>query len=139
MPLKEPKSMDECVYFTNRILDNDGYIKAWVFRGLCEKCSKGLMGKPKNPKTGKAKIRASEFVCPECNFTLDETTYEEKLTINVKYKCSYCKNESELQLPFKRKKAQRFNEESQKKETVECIAFPCSKCGKNIYITKKMK
>jgi hypothetical protein len=139
MALKEPQSMDECVYFTNRFLDNNGFVKCWVLRGICEKCNKGLMGKPKDPKTGRPKIRATEFTCPECKYTLDETTYEEKLTANIKYKCPYCSNESELQLPFKRKKVQRLNEESQKKETVEGLVFPCSKCGKNIYITKKMK
>src|SRR3989344_3994689 len=115
MTLKEPESMSECVYFTNRLLDNEGQITAWVFRELCPKCNKSLMGKPKNPKTGKAKIRAEEYTCP------------------------YCKHEDETQVSFLRKKVQRFNEEKQKKESVEAVVFDCSKCKKRIEITKKMK
>jgi len=69
MALQEPKSMDECVYFTNRLLGN-GKIRAWVFREQCPKCGKGLMGKPRDPKTGRAKIRSEEYVCPSCSIHL---------------------------------------------------------------------
>jgi len=139
MTLKEPESMDGCVYFTNRFLDNEGYIKAWVSKELCPKCQKSLMGKPKDKKTGKAKIRANEYECSSCGYKENKEEYEEKLTANIKYKCPYCKNESEIQIPFKRKKVQRFNEKKQKKETVEALVFDCSKCRKRIEVTKKMK
>ena len=139
MSLTEPQSIDECIYFTNRFLDNNGYIRAWVLKEKCPKCNKELMSKPKNPKTGKPKIRADYYECSSCKHKENKEEYEEKLTVNIKYKCPYCSFESELQIPFKRKKIQRFNEESQKKETVEATAFQCSKCGKSIYITKKMK
>ena len=66
MTLREPESMDECAYFTNRILDNEGSARVWVLKEECQKCKKGLMGKPINPKTKKRKIRAKEYVCPEC-------------------------------------------------------------------------
>ena len=56
MSLREPKSMDECIYFTNRTIGK-GMIKAWVFRESCTKCGKELMGKPRDKKTGKPKIR----------------------------------------------------------------------------------
>ena len=131
--------MSECVYFTNRLLDNEGQITAWVFRELCPKCNKSLMGKPKNPKTGKAKIRAEEYTCPSCGYTEEKGEYEDKLTCNIKYKCPYCKHEDETQVSFLRKKVQRFNEEKQKKESVEAVVFDCSKCKKRIEITKKMK
>ena len=139
MTLKEPESMDGCVYFTNRILTNDGYIKTWVLKELCPKCNKSLMSKPKDPKTGRPKIRATEYVCESCGYKEDEAAYEDRLTANILYKCPYCKNEGEIQVPFKRKKVRRFNEEKQKKETVEALIFDCSKCKKRIEVTKKMK
>ena len=40
---------------------------------------------------------------------------------------------------IKRKKVQRFNEEKQKKETVDALIFDCSECKKRIEVTKKMK
>ena len=139
MTLKEPESMSECVYFTNRTLNNEGYIQAWVFKEECPKCKKSLMGKPKNPKTGRPKIRATEYICDSCGHIEEKEEYEEKLTTNIKYKCPYCGNEDETQVPFIRKKVSRFNEEKQKKETVEAVIFNCSKCDKRIELTKKMK
>ncbi|MBL7148238.1 MAG: hypothetical protein ISS82_05415 [Nanoarchaeota archaeon] len=139
MTLKEPDSMDECVYFTNRFLNNEGYIKCWVLKELCPKCGKSLIAKPKDPKTGRPKIRATIYSCPSCNYTEDKQEHEEKLTANIKYKCPYCKHEDDIQIPFIRKKVQRFNEEKGKKETVEAMVFNCSKCNKRIEITKKMK
>lgn len=136
--MNEPTSTKECIYFTNRIIDK-GKLKAWVFKEKCPKCGKALMGKPKNPKTGKPKIRATIYECPKCGYSENKQEHEDKLTANIKYKCPYCKNESETQTSFKRKKVQRFNEESQKKETVEALVFNCSKCNKRIEITKKMK
>ena len=138
MSLQQPKSMDECIYFTNRLFEN-GKIKAWVFRGKCPKCGKGIMGKPKDEKTRRPKIRAKEYVCPECNYTVDCDEYEDTLNVNIQYTCPNCQHPDELQTSFKRKKIQRFNEEKGKKETVEAVRFQCSKCGKNIDITKKMK
>lgn len=139
MTLKEPESMDECVYFTNRLLDNEGYIKTWVFRELCPKCQKSLMGKPRDKKTGKAKIRANEYQCPSCKYQEEKGEYEDKLTANIKYKCPFCENEDETQVSFKREKVRRFNEEKQKKETVDALIFDCSKCKKRIEVTKNMK
>jgi DNA-directed RNA polymerase subunit RPC12/RpoP len=139
MPLEEPKSMDECVYFTNRFLINEGYIKCWVLRKLCPKCGKGLIGKPKDSKTGKPKIRATIYECPACKYSIKEQEYEETLEANIKYKCPYCKHESETQVPFKRKKVQRINEETGKKESVDALIFNCSNCSKRIEITRKMK
>lgn len=139
MALKESQSMNEYVYLTNRFLGKEGYAKCWVFKKLCSKCGKGLMGKPKNPKTGKPKIRADIYECPECKYYIDEKEYEETLEANIKYKCPYCSNESELQIPFKRKKVRRINDETGKKETVDALVFNCSKCLKRIEITKKMK
>lgn len=97
-----------------------------------------MMGKPKDEK-GKVKIRAKEYVCPECNYTVEKDAYEKGLTANIKYTCPHCKFEGEAQVPFHRKKVQIFDEESQKKNLVEVLRFQCSKCGKNIDITKKMK
>jgi len=138
MALIEPKSMDECVYFTNRVLDK-GKIRCWIFREKCPKCSKGLMGKPKDPKTGKIQIRAKEFKCPECSYTLPEQEYEDTLTANIQYTCPYCGHNGELQAPFKRKKVQIIDEVELKKKTIESLRFQCQKCSKNLDITKKMK
>lgn len=134
--MKEPDSMGECVYFTNRVLDKNGFIKAWVLRKNCPKCQKGLMGKPK--EKGKVKTRSTEYVCPECGYTVPEDEYESTLMICIKYKCD-CGNSGELELPFQRKKMKRFDEETQKSKTVEAIKFNCQKCNKEHLITKKLK
>ena len=139
MALIEPKSMDECVYFTNRILNERGKVKAWVFREKCKNCGKALMGKPRDPKTGKISIRSKEYKCPECNYTLEEKVYEDSLTANIKYTCPYCNHEGEIQIPFIRKKVQIVNEAETKKKTIESLRFQCQNCNKNIDITKKMK
>lgn len=138
MTLKQPTDISECVYFTNRTIDK-GKIKAWVLKGLCPKCNKGLMSKPKNPKTGKPQIRAKEYICPECNFSLPEQEYEDSLTCSIQYTCPSCSFSSEIQIPFKRKKIKVFDEEDQKEKSVEAVRFQCQKCSKNIDITKKMK
>jgi len=138
MALQEPKSMDECVYFTNRLLGN-GKIRAWVFREQCPKCGKGLMGKPRDPKTGRAKIRSEEYVCPSCSHTVEKGEYEDTLTVNIQYTCPHCSHSGEAQESFKRKKVQRIDEETGKKSSVDAVRFQCQKCGKNIDITKKMK
>lgn len=136
--LKEPTSMEECIYFTRRLIGN-GKITAWVFKEKCEKCGEGMMGKPRDPKTGKPKIRATEYVCPHCGNEESKNEYEEKLTCNVKYVCPHCGNEGEIQIPFKRKKVSRINEETGKRQSIDALRFQCKKCGKNIDITKKMK
>ncbi|MBD3303717.1 hypothetical protein GF343_01105, partial [Candidatus Woesearchaeota archaeon] len=84
MVLRLPDSMEECVYFTRRNIDK-GKVVAWVFKEKCPKCGKALMGKPKDEKTGKVKIRAKEYVCPECGYTAEKGEYEDTLTVNIQY------------------------------------------------------
>ncbi|GIU69860.1 MAG: hypothetical protein KatS3mg002_1096 [Candidatus Woesearchaeota archaeon] len=129
MKLVEPKSMDECVYFTNRTIGEKltGSVRCWVFREKCPKCKKGMMGKP--VENGKIKIRATEYVCPECNYSEDKKTYEEKLTANIDYVCPKCNYHGQLQIPFKRKVIM----------GVKTLRFNCEKCNETIDITKKMK
>jgi len=134
----EPTSMEELVYFTNRKV-GDGNIMAWVYRKKCPKCGKAKMGKPRDEKTGKAKIRADKYVCPECSYTVDKEEYEETLTLEVKYTCPKCKHQGEIEVPFKRKKTKIFNEEKQKKVTVDAVVFECENCNEKIAVTKKMK
>ena len=136
--MKEPTSMDECVYFTRRVLGK-GTAVAWVFRKECPKCKKCLMGKPKDPKTGKYKIRATEYVCYECGFTEEKKEHMESLSANIKYTCPKCEHKGDLQMPFIRKKVMRLDEESGKKKAVEALKFECEKCGEVILITKKLK
>lgn len=124
--MKEPESMEECIYFTRRVLKPKGKIMAWVFKKKCSECGK-LIGKPVDPKTGKVKIRAKEYVC-ECGFTQEKQAYEESLTCNIKYECPHCGKEGETQVPFKRKKF----------KGVDAIIFQCEGCGEKIPITKKM-
>ena len=73
MQLKEPTSMEECVYFTNRT-PGKGRIRAWVFKEKCPKCKESIMGKPKNKKTGKVLIRSKTYVCSSCNFSMEDKT-----------------------------------------------------------------
>ena len=67
MALEIPESMDSCLYFTNRSLDPEGQILAWVYKKECPKCKAAKMGKP--VVKGKVKIRAKEYVCPKCDYT----------------------------------------------------------------------
>ena len=128
MPLKQPESMDECVYFTRRTID-DGKAMVWVLKEKCPKCKKALMTKPHDDKTGKVKIRATEYVCSECGHKEEKAAYEEKLTANIAYTCPKCKNVGEIQVPYKRKSFM----------GVKAIVFNCQKCNEKIPITKKMK
>lgn len=139
MTLKFPESMEECIYFTRRKLDEKGSAAAWVFREKCPKCKKSFMGKPRDEKTGKVKIRAKEYVCPSCKYTMELGAYEDTLTANIQYTCPYCGFSGEHQMSFKRKKVQLFDEETQKKKSADALKFQCAKCKKDILITKKMK
>ena len=127
MALKEPESMEEIVYFTRREIDN-GKIMAWVSKEKCTKCNKAMMGKPRD-KNGKAQIRAKEYTCPECGYTVEKKEYEESLTASIKYTCPHCSFEGEIQVPFKRKSV----------KGVQTLRFQCGKCSKDIDVTKKMK
>lgn len=128
MALKEPENMDELVYFTRRT-NEDGKVRAWVFKEKCPKCKKGMMRKPIDKKTGKFKIREKEYVCPECNYTVDANEYEDTLTANIEYSCSACGKSGQIAIPFKRKNFM----------GVKAIVFECESCHKKIPITKKMK
>jgi predicted RNA-binding Zn-ribbon protein involved in translation (DUF1610 family) len=138
MTLRFPESMDECIYFTRRQLKEKGKAVAWVFKEKCPKCGKAQMGKPRGPD-GKVKIRAKEYTCPECNYTVEKGAYEDTLTANIQYTCPYCGFEGEHQMSFKRKKVKMFDEEEQKDVTADALKFQCEKCKKDLFITKKMK
>lgn len=124
--LKQPESMEENVYYTDRQIGN-GEAKVWVFRGNCPKC-KTLMGKPKDEK-GKVAVRAKEHVCPKCGYSAESKAYEEGLTANIEYTCPECGFKGEQQVPFKRKKI----------KGADTLRFQCQKCKANIDVTKKMK
>lgn len=129
MALRQPESMDECIYFTQRSLgDGKGSVKLWVFRQTCPKCRKEIIGKPRDSK-GKVKTRATEYVCPGCGYRIEKKAYEESLTANAEYQCPACGNNGEAQILFKRKNI----------EGVQTIRFQCAKCSANIDVTKKMK
>ena len=128
MALRFPESAEECVYFTRRKLDKEGSIVAWVFKEKCEKCGKGMMGKPKGDD-GKVKIRAAEYICPECSHAVEKQAYEDTLTANIRYTCPKCSNKGEIQIPCRRKSV----------EGVKALVFNCQKCNEKILITKKMK
>ncbi len=138
MAIKEPSSMDELVYFTNRKI-KDGHVKAWVYRRECPKCGKALMGKPINEKTGKPKIRAKEYKCPECGYTVDKEEYEDTLTCEIIYTCPKCKHKGEIEIPFQRKYISKYNEVKKKNIRVKALVFECDNCNERIAITKKMK
>lgn len=128
MAIEFPNSMEELVYFTSRKSEK-GSIKAWAKRDMCPECGKGLMGKPKDPKTSKPKIRASYYVCPECNHEVGKTEYEGTLSVEVIYTCPHCEHKGEAVIPFKRKKF----------KGVDAFIFECGSCSEKIGITKKMK
>ena len=125
--ITEPESMDECIYFTNRTLENNGKIKAWVYKADCPECGKAKMGKP--VVKGKVKIRAKEYVCPECGHTEEKSEHEPKLDVEVIYTCPYCGKSGEATTPYVRKTWQ----------GVKAYVFTCDGCNEKIGITKKMK
>lgn len=135
--LKEPTSIQECIYFTNRTI-KDGSLKAWVYKQNCPKCNKSLMEKPRDKK-GKIMLRAKEYACPSCGYTAEKESYEKTLHVQIKYICPNCKNQGETTIPFIRKKAKVFDEEKGKSTTIDTLRFQCSKCNKNIDITKRLK
>lgn len=122
-----PNSTEECLYFTRRDLGDNGSVIAWVLKKKCPKCQKALMGKP--VEKGKVKIRAKEYVCPECGHKEGKAEHEESCMVNVKYKCPHCGFEGEATTEFKRKTFQ----------GIPSYVFECQKCHEKIGITKKMK
>jgi predicted RNA-binding Zn-ribbon protein involved in translation (DUF1610 family) len=112
---KEPESIGECVYFTNRTTGT-GKIKAWVYRIDCPQC-------------GKVLSRAKEFMCPECGYTEKKEEHEPKLTVEVKYTCPHCGNSGMTTTEYKRMTF----------EGKPSYVFTCQKCQKKIGISKKMK
>ena len=129
MSLKVPESMEECLYFTNRFIGENGQVTAWVYRKDCPKCKKVKMGKPVNPKTGRPKTRSKEYVCPECKYTEEKIEHEESLSIEAQYTCPECGKEGESTGINKRKNY----------KGVQSYLVECQHCGEQIPITKKLK
>ena len=126
MPLKLPDSMDECIYFTRRNIDN-GEITAWVYRKECPKC-KTRMGKPIK-KNGKVDKKASYYECPKCKYQEDNQAHEESLNLEIIYTCPHCQYKGEATTEHKRTSF----------HGVKAYVFECGKCNKKIGITKKLK
>ncbi len=122
----EPESMGDLIYFTRRAIGS-GKAMAWVYKKECPECHKAKMGKP--VVKGKVKIRATEYVCPECGFTEEKVLHEESLTLEAKYTCPHCGKEGEGTTEYKRKSF----------EGVKAYIVLCQHCGGKIGITKKMK
>jgi predicted RNA-binding Zn-ribbon protein involved in translation (DUF1610 family) len=128
MELKRPNSMEECIYFTNRSLDNEGFAVAWAYRKECPKCGKGRLGKPIK-KDGKPNRKSPDYECPECKYRESNEEVEANLQLEIEYKCPHCTFEGQTATEYKRKNF----------EGVPSFVFVCGKCGKKIGITKKMK
>ncbi len=131
MGLTKPKSMEECIYFTNRVISSQagsGKAIAWVLRVQCTQCNKGFIGKPLN-KSGKFDKKADHYVCYSCGYEESNEQMENKLVLNIEYKCPFCSFEGETTSEYKRRKF----------EGIESYVFECQNCHKNIGITKKMK
>lgn len=126
MALTEPKSMDDLFYFTNRTLENGGWVKAWVYKPDAPS-GKGKLQKPKNEKTGRPKIRATVYVDEE-GTEYPRAEIDPTLTVEIKYKSPYTGKEGEATCPFKRKTFQ----------GVPAFVFEDQE-GNKIGITKKMK
>ena len=117
--------MDECLYFTNRIIGK-GKVKAWVFRKECPKC-KTLMGKPKDVRG--IKRRAKFYVCSRCGYKESKEEHEASLIINIKYTCPFCGKVGETTAKYKR----------QSYKGIPSYIFECIYCKKKIPLTKKLK
>lgn len=128
MPLRQPQSMTECLYFTNRYIGEKGEITAWVYRKPCPQCKKVKMGKPQGDE-GSIKTRAKEYVCPSCGYTEEKEQHEESLMLEAKYTCPACGKEGEGSGQYKRKNYQ----------GVPSYLVECQHCGEKIPVTKKLK
>jgi predicted RNA-binding Zn-ribbon protein involved in translation (DUF1610 family) len=126
--LKEPSSMEECLYFSNRTLGENGKAMAWVYRAECPSCKKGRIGKPIK-KNGKPDKKADHFECPECKHQISNEEAENIFKVEVKYTCPHCGNVGEATTEYKRRSFQ----------GVQAFVFACGKCGEKIGITKKLK
>ncbi|MFH1649335.1 MAG: hypothetical protein ABIA93_02195 [Candidatus Woesearchaeota archaeon] len=124
-----PESMDNLAYFTRRVLEPEGKIVCWVEREKCPKCKQAMMGKPRDPKTNKPQIRATEYVCPACKYTEEKEAYEGKLTAKAMYTCPYCKKQGESTTIYKRKTI----------KGAPTLRFLCQHCQGNLDVTKKFK
>jgi len=120
--IKIPKSMDECLYFTNR--DN---VLAWVYRKTCPKCKKVKMGKP--VEKGKVKTKADYYECPSCKYQENKAEHEASVKLEVQYTCPKCKKKGESTGEYKRKVYQ----------TISSYLVECQHCGEKIPLTKKLK
>lgn len=127
MTLTPPDSMDDCLYFTRRTMDN-GKIMAWVERITCPKCEKGKIGKPLK-KDGKPLRKAEFYECPECKYQEPNQEHEEKLKMSVIYTCPHCSSQGDTSTEYNLKPF----------KGVKAYIFTCQKCGEKIPITKKMK
>jgi len=126
MTIKKPESMEECIYFTNRNID-DGRATAWVYRKKCPKCD-GILGKPIK-KNGKPDKKAEIYECPKCKFQESNEDVEKDLQMEIEYKCPYCGNEGEATTAYQRVSF----------KGVKSYVFECGKCNEKIPITKKLK
>src|SRR3989338_3269984 len=127
MALKIPSSMEECLYFTNRLLDNNGSVLAWVYRKICPKCRKAKMGKPVDK--GRIKMRADEYVCPACGYAEKKQEHEESLIMEAQYTCPKCGKEGEYSVPYIREKV----------KGIPAYVVECQYCRAKIPLTKKLK
>jgi hypothetical protein len=87
------------------------------------------MSKPLDAKTGKFKVRATEYACSKCGYEEDKKTHEDKLVSEAMYTCPACNKQGEGTAPFKRKTFQ----------GVKAIVFTCQHCKAPIPVTKKLK
>ncbi|MDO8628189.1 MAG: hypothetical protein Q7R56_00350 [Nanoarchaeota archaeon] len=139
MSLQLPSSVDECVYFTRRSLGSKGKVVAWVLRETCKSCNKGVMEKPRDPKTNRFKLRAKDYTCTACKIVVPLDAYEDSLTLCSLYTCPSCSKEGESSVPYRRKKVKVFDEEAGKEKTADAVQFLCQHCSGKINVTKKMK
>lgn len=126
MGLTIPDSMEDLFYFTNRTLDNGGWVKAWV-RKPDSPSGKGKLSKPKDPKTGKPKVRSPVYVDDDGK-EYPKTEIDPTLTVEIIYKSPFTGEEGETTIPYKRRTWQ----------GVPAFVFK-DKAGNEIGITKKMK
>ena len=126
MTIKEPENMDDLFYYTRRTLENDGWVRAWVYRPPSPN-GKGLLSKPLDPKTKRPKIRSTIYVDDDGNeYPVKEIN--KTLFVEIKYKSPFTGKEGETKVPFIRKTFQ----------GAPSFVFEDQE-GNKIGITKKMK
>ena len=126
MALKDPKSMEDCFYFTRRKLEK-GSIVAWVLKPIGP--HGGLLQRPLNPKSGKVMKKSEVYVERGTDYEVPCKEIDPTLKVQIRYECPECAKAGETTAPYVWKTY----------KGAKSIIFYCNDCEAKLGISKKLK